>query len=319
VPFERAVLLPCADDWVLQVANLPPQLRYRFPSSIAGPAAITCLVDKGGFAGLLQRHGIPHPRTILIDSPEQLDLLHDTDFAGAFLKPRSSLEFFRCYGVKALRIEDREEATRAASDALAHGIHLMLQEYIPGPPTAHYFIDGFVDRTGALLARFARRRMRMYPPDFGNSSLHVSVPIEVVKPAAEALDSLLHSLKYRGIFSAEFKYDSRDGQFKILEVNARPWWYVEFAAACGVDVCSLSYRDALGLPSEPVRSYRIGRRCVTFDLDLKAYLHLRQQKQIRFWHWFRSWMGADHPVFSWLDPGPAARMLLDILAGIVHK
>ena len=35
-------------------------------------------------------------------------------------------------------------------------------------------------------------------------------------------------------------------EFKILEINARPWWYVELASRCGVDVCTMSYRDAFG-------------------------------------------------------------------------
>jgi predicted ATP-grasp superfamily ATP-dependent carboligase len=318
-PFERAVLLPCADDWVLQVANLPPHLRARFPASIAEPAAMACFVDKGKFSALLHRHSIPHPRTSPIASPEDLDRLTGNDFPGMFLKPRSSQEFFNRYGVKAFRVAERESAVKMAADAIAHGVPLMLQEYIPGPPTAHYFIDGFVDRNGAVTALFARRRIRMHPPDFGNSSLHESVPLERVEPAADALRTLLHAVNYRGIFSAEFKFDARDGLFKILEVNARPWWYIEFAAACGVDVCSMAYRDALGLRCEPVRSYQVGRRCVTFHLDLKAYLRLRRQKHLSFWSWIRSWLHADHPVFSWTDPGPSVRMLLDVLGGIFRE
>jgi D-aspartate ligase len=313
------VLLPCADDWVLQVANLPPHLRARFPASIAEPAAMACFVDKGKFSALLQRYGIPHPRTSQITSPEDVDGLTASDFSGMFLKPRNSQEFFNRYGIKAFHVTERESAVKMAADAIAHGVPLMLQEYIPGPPTAHYFIDGFRDRNGTVTALFARRRLRMHPPDFGNSSLHESVPLEGVEPAADALRTLLHAVNYRGIFSAEFKFDARDGQFKILEVNARPWWYIEFAAACGVDVCSMAYRDALGLRCEPVCSYQAGRRCVTLELDLKAYHRLRRLTQLSPWRWIHSWLGAEHPVFSWTDPGPAVRMLLHVLSGIFRE
>jgi D-aspartate ligase len=319
VPVERAVLMPCADDWVLQVAGLPAHLRGRFPASIAEPAAMACFVDKGRFAALLHRHSIPHPPTIPIASPADVEHLAGGEFPGMFLKPRSSLDFFNRYGVKAFRVTGSEAAAEMAGDAIANGVPLMLQEYIPGPPTAHYFIDGFMDCNGEVPALFARRRIRMHPPDFGNSSLHESVPLEGVQPAVDSLRILLRAVNYRGIFSAEFKFDARDGQFKILEVNARPWWYIEFAAACGVDVCSMAYRDALGLPCEPVRSYRVGRRCVTFHLDVKAYLRLRRQKRLSFRRWTRSWLRADHPVFSWTDPGPSVRMLLDILSGIFRE
>ena len=66
------------------------------------------------------------------------------------------------------------------------------------------------------------------------------------------------AVSYRGIFSAEFKCDDRDGFFKILEVNARPWWYVEAAACAGMDVCSMAYHDALGPTVEPWLATKLG-------------------------------------------------------------
>ena len=314
-----AVLLPCEDNWVLEVAGLSSQLKNRFPASIADPSAIACLLDKGNFYDLLRRLEIPHPRTIPIESVRDLQRGSDVDIAGSFLKPRNSQELLRLFGVKAFQIREWKEAARIAAEVSGHGIGLTLQEYIPGPPTAHYFIDGFADRSGRVVARFARRRLRMYPPDFGNSSLHVSIPVEDVKPAADALDLLLHRLNYRGIFSAEFKLDPRDGQFKILEVNARPWWFIEFAARSGVDVCTLAYRDALGLHCDPIKSYQTGRLCVTLDLDVRSYLHLRRKKAIGLREWLRSWLGADHPVFSWSDPGPALGQLAEILWIVANK
>ena len=39
--------------------------------------------------------------------------------------------------------------------------------------------------------------------------------------AHDSLCRLFEGLGYVGPFNAEFKYDARDGRFKILEVNAR--------------------------------------------------------------------------------------------------
>ena len=78
------------------------------------------------------------------------------------------------------------------------------------------------------------------------------------------------------MFSAEFKLDPRDGRFKLLEVNTRPWWYVDFAARCGVDVCTMAYRDALGEGVDTVESYRTGVVCVYPYMDLSACQALRR-------------------------------------------
>ena len=68
----------------------------------------------------------------------------------------------------------------------------------------------------------------MHPPDFGNSSYMVSVPLQEAAGAVDTLRTIMGHTGFRGIFSAEFKRDADDGLFKLLEVNIRPWWYVEF-------------------------------------------------------------------------------------------
>jgi predicted ATP-grasp superfamily ATP-dependent carboligase len=144
----------------------------------------------------------------------------------------------------------------------------------------------------------------MYPIDFGNSSYMVSIPIENVSHAAVNLRRLLGEIDYRGIFSAEFKYDARDRQFKILEINARPWWYVEFASVCGVDVCSLAYRDALGRKSRSIRNYRTSVKSVHPYFDLYACLEQLRRKELTIRQWAGSWIGAQLPVLCSDDPFP---------------
>jgi predicted ATP-grasp superfamily ATP-dependent carboligase len=303
---ERAVLLPCADDWALAVADLPPTLATKFAASTAPPGVLAVFTDKWRFAQALEREGIPHPHTRLVNSRGELADLREAELQATFLKPVSSVEFSRRHGVKGYLIASREEALRMANRI---EFPVMIQEFIPGPPTAGYFLDGFVDRDGRICARFARQRLRMHPPRLGNSSLMVSVPLEAVSPAAAALDRLLKTLKYQGIFSAEFKHDQRDGQFKLLEVNARPWWYVEFAARCGVDVCRMAYRDALGLPVEPVAQYEVGQRCVFYVQDLYAWRDQPRADRISLGSWLRPWLGAGSALFSWSDPVPGLAYL----------
>ena len=63
------------------------------------------------------------------------------------------------------------------------------------------------------------------------------------------MDRLITGCGLRGIFSVELKRDANSGIAKVLEVNARPWWYVHYATACGVNVCEMTYRAALGAGS----------------------------------------------------------------------
>jgi D-aspartate ligase len=131
------------------------------------------------------------------------------------------------------------------------------------------------------------------------------VPVEETGDASATLKTLLADIGYRGIFSAEFKRDPRDGVFNLIEVNARPWWYVEFAARCGVNVCKLAIRDALGQPVETISEYEVGRRCVYPYYDWHAARAEHSAGRLGLPGWARSWLGAYQPVFRWSDPLPA--------------
>ena len=311
LPMPGAILMPCSDDWLTAVAALPSSLTERFPSSGLPSSTIEVLVDKWSFAQLLDKQAVPHPRTHLIESLAQLATLPAAEFQGAILKPLSSVDFSSKYGVKGFVVESQNQALRIMADL---EFPIMLQEFIPGAPTAGYFLDGFVDRKGQICGLLARQRLRMSPPKLGNSTLMVSVRLTEVAEAEKSLKRLLGSIKYRGTFSAEFKRDARDGRFKLFEINARPWWYIEFAARCGVDVCSMAYQDAMNLPVEAVDKYEVGRRCVFFVNDIRAWKEQRKDGQGEsLWSWTRPWFGADGTPFHWNDPWPAvayARRLL---------
>lgn len=314
LPLERAVLMPCSDNWVQAVGQLSPALRERFPSVQAELDPLERLIDKGRFAEELVRLGIPHPYTKPISSAEDFSAIDESRFGDSFLKPRNSQEFFKRYRVKAFAAATREGAVRRWEEIKRAGFEVILQEYVPGPPTNHYFIDGYVTRDGEFHAFFARQRIRMFPRDFGNSSYMTSVPTHVVEPAIISLKELLSSLEYRGIFSAEFKRDEHDGLFKILEVNTRPWWFVEFASVCGVNVCEMAYRDALGLQPAPVNRYRVGVSCVNLYYDLHACGVLHRAGRLGYGEALFSWLRARNAVFCWDDPLPSLAWFAGLVA-----
>ena len=183
---------------------------------------------------------------------------------------------------------------------------MVLQEYVPGPSDNHYFVDGFRDRLGAIRATFARRRLRIYPPDFGNSTAMISIAPEVMAKPIAGVRQLLERTHSRGIFSAEFKLDPRDGEFRILEVNTRPWWFVDFAVRSGVDVCAMAYADALQRPVASIDHYAIGSTCIYPYYDYHAIRNLHAAGGSYRWsRWLSDLISAKQPIFAWHDPLPA--------------
>jgi predicted ATP-grasp superfamily ATP-dependent carboligase len=304
-PFERMVLIPCSDAWAETVAALPSDCGARFPSFVSPFTVLRELNDKESFAGLVRRLQIPHPQTLFVHSESDLDGVELAPGTQFFLKARNSQQFIARTGVKAYMVSSPGEIRRRIAELSAAGLGVVLQEYIPGPPTNHYFVDGFADGQGRILARFARQRQRMHPPHFGNSTFLRSVALADVADIVETVDRLIAGCGLRGIFSVELKRDANTGIAKVLEVNARAWWYVHYATACGVNVCEMTYRAALGESVEPHDGrYRVGRTCVYVRPDLRACRDLRRQGKLSLLSCVPDWLGGEHMIFSVSDPMP---------------
>jgi predicted ATP-grasp superfamily ATP-dependent carboligase len=81
-----------------------------------------------------------------------------------------------------------------------------------------------------------------------------------VEEVSEQGLALLRALDFHGISQVETKRDPRDGRYKLMEVNPRLWQWHSLAAACGVDLPWIAYRDLIGDPLPPARMHGEGKR-----------------------------------------------------------
>lgn len=311
MPLTRAVLIPCADDIALWLSSIAgTDLADRFRVSSSPRESLEILQDKSRFGAFLARHGIAHPRTYPISTLADIGAIPFEELDRVFIKPADSQSFSQILGAKGIWATTRDEFETIWRRLDSEGFKVIAQEYVPGSAADHYFVDGFRDRNGGLAGLFARKRSRLHPADFGNSSYCESIPLADVGEAVDSITALLERLRYRGIFSAEFKRDSRNGTFRILEVNTRAWWYVEFAARCGINVCAMTVDDANDLPLPPSpRDYRTGVGCVNLLEDIKAVRAQPSAVRMPLSRLLRQWSGAYFHVFRLADPGPSLSIL----------
>jgi len=188
----------------------------------------------------------PRDRRDLDDMPCRFPLV---------LKPSERLVENAFTLAKAWRADDRASllARYDEAAALVGADAIVLQELIPGGGETQFSYAVVCDH-GRPVAELTARRRRQYPVEFGYTSTFVET-INCSEVAA-AGRRLLASLDYTGIAEVEFKYDQRDGHYKILDVNARIWSWAALGAAAGVDFPHVLWRLALGETVEPVRTRR---------------------------------------------------------------
>ena len=136
-------------------------------------------------------------------------------------------------------------------------------------------------------------------------------PLVEVEACLPALRTLLDATRYRGIFMIEFKYDERDGLFKIIELNARPFWLIGHVERAGVDLAGSAIstrRSSSSRPpavqGRPVRDVRDARR----NGDRPG----RRLSATSGWPVLKPWLFGDKALFWWSDPMPA-------IGGIGHS
>jgi D-aspartate ligase len=169
---------------------------------------------------------------------------------------------------KAWRAEDRCALVAAydRAKALVGADCIMVQELIPGDGSAQCSYAAIWDR-GAPIGSLVARRARQYPIDFGFTSTYVET---IASPEVEAAAGrFLRSLNYSGLVEIEFKYDVRDGSYKMLDVNARVWTWISLGAAAGIDFPLMQWRVATGGQVAPAAA-RLGVTWRYLSRDLVA-------------------------------------------------
>jgi len=124
----------------------------------------------------------------------------------------------------------------------------------------------------------------------------------------------MKAVGYQGILDIGYRYDPRDGQYKVLDINPRVGQAFRlFVAEDGLDVVRALYLDLTG-QEVPKTSPREGRRWLIEDMDIISSLHYRREGTLSIWGWIKSFRGVEEAAwFSWRDPVPFLRMLGSLL------
>jgi predicted ATP-grasp superfamily ATP-dependent carboligase len=117
------------------------------------------------------------------------------------------------------------------------------------------------------------------------------------------------AIGYRGILDIGYRYDRRDGQYKVLDVNPRiGCTFRLFAATNGMDVARALY---LNLTGQPVASSQAaeGRKWIVEDFDLFSALRCWHDHTLTLKDWVSSLRGVEEAAcFALDDPLPFLAM-----------
>jgi len=297
---SKMVIIPTGDREVLALSKYRKELEQFYLLPIPSHEIAQKLVNKKSFYKLLAEMQVPHPKTYFPENITELRLMgREIDYP-YIIKPAYSLPFQEEFHRKCFLIKSSPELDWAVERLEGKNLEVIIQEIVPGKGAYAFFT--YFNRKSEPLATCGWDKIRHYPPDFGSGSFCRS---SWWPSAVEQGLSLLKAIGYSGLAAPELKKDPRDGQYKIIEVNARTILQNRLAAACGLDIAYLAYLDAIGQPVNNSLPHRNNVFWVDEFADpVSCLIHLKR-KEIGIGEIVKSLKARKvYSVAAWDDPTP---------------
>jgi predicted ATP-grasp superfamily ATP-dependent carboligase len=178
----------------------------------------------------------------------------------------------------------------------------LVQSLVLGPTTNQYTTNIYMDASSRLMGLFTNWRLRQLPVDFGVGTFRISKRQPRVEELATAF---LSTIGFWGIGCVEFKRDQRDGQFKLIELNARLSQNNIHGTRCGVNLPLLAYLDLTGQNPKPMMVFTEGVPWLFATRDFEAFCDYHRSGDLGWWPWLRSVATArSFALLDWRDPLP---------------
>jgi predicted ATP-grasp superfamily ATP-dependent carboligase len=171
--------------------------------------------------------------------------------------------------------------------------------------------NGYFDENSDCVIGISGQKLRQYPPYIGQTSLGHCIENPTVQ---ELTRRFMKAVGYRGILDIGFRYDARDGQYKLLDVNPRVGSAFRlFVAQNGLDVVRALYLDLTGQQVRPAAA-RERRKWVVENYDLVSSAKYYKDGALRPGEWLRSFRGVEESAwFSRDDLLPFGAMWMQSL------
>jgi predicted ATP-grasp superfamily ATP-dependent carboligase len=311
--FGGGVLIPAADEAVVAVSRNLPVLSRRYAVACEPWDVTATFIEKRRTYALAEGVGVPCPRTAVPASIDDAARYAERAAFPCLVKPSQGHRFVARFGTKMFRVATRQELLARYTQATEAGCDVVLQEFIPGGDGAGVNYNSYW-WDGVPLVEFTAVKLRGGPPAVGSPRVLQSrlVP-EVLEPGR----AILRAMRFSGYACTEFKRDSRDGRFKLMEVNGRHNLSTALAVRCGIDFPWLQYRHLVhGVLPQPV-SFEEGIYWIDLLRDVGYSLTRRRAERYPLGEYLRPYVSRHvFAIPSWRDPAPFLAECLSLLARI---
>ncbi len=186
------------------------------------------LVDKADFYKMCEQYNIPYPKTFYADKPLAAEELTEDKLGFVYpiiVKPSMSETYWEhpFDGMKKVYTADNPREASEILDLIfgaGYPDQILLQDMIPGDDSNMRVLTGYSDRNNKVkMMCFGHVGLEEQTATaLGNPCAIITEPNEALQNVVKAW---LEEIGYTGFSNFDIKYDSRDGSYKVFEINLR--------------------------------------------------------------------------------------------------
>jgi D-aspartate ligase len=320
---RRPILVSNGDVPSLFLADHAGELHDSFRIQTPSGDLARSLSDKREMYFLAKKYGVPTAETFFPQSGQEVLSFLESGQAKfpIMLKGINSARLEERTGLRMIIVENKADLLDRYEQMEEPGSpNLMFQEYIPGGDDSVWMFNGYFNAQSECLYGVTGRKLRQYPVYTGMTSLGICLQNDFVDKTTR---EFMKALGYKGILDLGYRFDARDGEYKLLDVNPRIGaTFRLFVEPGGLDVLRALYLDLTGQPVPAAGSCE-GRKWIVESNDVIAFRQYRKDGEMTILSWLRSFKGVQEGGwFAWDDPVPFLLMcgsLARYLLGFLRK
>ncbi len=245
---KTLVLVSCGDNYTGLMARNRAALEPFYKFACPTPELVAELDTKEFFYKACERHGLSYPRTFGCTCDNYKTVQLPFDFP-CIIKASNSVAYWNCrfpHKKKVFVAYSKEDfdAITAAIYSSSYQDNLVLQEYIPGDDNCMRVLNCYsgLDHKVKLMALGRPLLEEQTPEGIGNYAAIINTRDDEL---LEKMRAFLEDVGWEGFSNFDMKYDARDGQYKLFEMNPRQGRSSFFVTASGYNLAKWLVEDVV--------------------------------------------------------------------------
>lgn len=245
---KKLLLVGTNDAYVRLIIENETVLKEHYVFNYINETLMNQLQTKSNFYKFCKEYGIETPETYFYDCSGTVPFNEQLTYP-VIIKPSNGIAYYNHKFVgqqKVYKVESKEEFDRVVNMITASGYQeeLIIQDYIPGDDTYMWDSVVYVNSSGnTQLVTFAQVVLQEHTATaIGN---YTALITRYNKEMMEKLQHFLEEIGYVGFANFDIKYDTRDGKFKVFEVNIRQGRSSYYVTALGHNMAEYLVDDGI--------------------------------------------------------------------------